>query len=348
MKIDGYCGPMDFSAMNEADVREEILSPLLNGLGYGLETTKILRNHTLRHPFLKYGHREIPIRSEADYILVIDGTYQWVLEAKPPEKITDEDIHQAYSYTVHPEVNGIYFAICNGREFRLYRCHGFKSETSPLVSFTYEELGNNLKQLENIIGPDAIRRDYPVVEVDVGEALAPMLRSRAAIVKGLITFSSDDPRFRVVDGLTMTIVGGSVFRDEKGRIACNVDTCAPIVQLQELNESLGLSSMSMSSDAQSISVDPSKPSVFRSQRSITLPKGTRIPIMGAMEQALPYEVHCESSTSASGFLEGVQFRGSFEAIYQYSYSGQTACNRGPFVQRGPTIKLTGKFSAELK
>src|SRR5439155_9662094 len=114
-------------------VREEILTPLLKALGYGTEAKRIIRNNTLRHPFLKYGHREIPIRSEADYILVIDGIHRWVLEAKPPEPITDNDVHQAYSYTVHPEVNGIYFAVCNGRECRLYRCHGFKSGTPPLV-----------------------------------------------------------------------------------------------------------------------------------------------------------------------------------------------------------------------
>jgi len=348
MKIEGFFGEMDFATMNEADVREDIVTPLLRTLGYGIARNKIVRNHTLRHPFLKYGHREIPMRAEADYILEIDDIHRWVLEAKPPEALTEDDIHQAYSYTVHPEVNGIFFALCNGLELRLYRCHGFKAGGPPLVSFEYAELGNKLKGIENIIGPDAIRRDYSLVYVDTGEPLAAALRSRAAIVKGLISFSSEDPRLRVIDGLTMTIVGGSVFRDEKGCIACSVDTCAPIVQLQELNESLGLSSMNMSSDAQSVSTDPLNPTHLRSHKSITLPRGTRIPIMGAMEQALPYDIHCESSTAASGFLEGLRFTGSFEAIYQYSYSGQTACNRAPFVQRGPTIKLTGNFVAELR
>ena len=347
-KIDGIFGQMDFSSMKEADVREEIVTPLLKSIGYGTGDAIIMRQHRLKHPFLKYGHRETPIQAEADYLLEIDGSYRWILEAKPPEPIKDQDIFQTYSYTVHHEVNGIYFALCNGLELRIYRAHTFKGGADPIFEVSYEKFGESLRKLENVIGPAAIRRDYPITEIDMEEPLGPGLRSKARIVRGLIRLFSADPRFRTLDGLTLTIVGGTVFRNEKGCIACNVDTCAPIVEMQAVNEKLGLESMRMGSEASWLSTSPALPTVLVSQRSVHLPKDMLLPIMGSTQQRLFYDIDCNTSTVAKGALDGQRFTGNFEATYEFFYSGLTACNSSPFVQRGPTVTLTGDFEAELK
>jgi hypothetical protein len=71
--IAGLFGEMNFSEMKEADVREDIITPLLKRIGYGIAGAKISRAHRLKHPFLKYGHRETPIQAEADYLLEVDG-----------------------------------------------------------------------------------------------------------------------------------------------------------------------------------------------------------------------------------------------------------------------------------
>ena len=345
--IPGLFGEMNFSEMKEADVREEIITPLLKRIGYGITGAKISRAHRLKHPFLKYGHRETPIQAEADYLLEVDGNYRWILEAKPPEPISDEDICQTYSYTVHHEVNGIYFVICNGLELRIYQTHTFQLGTSPVLSVGYRELSDNVEKLDNIIGPNAIRRDFPIVSIDTEEGLAPSLRSRARIIKGLIRISSSDARFRAIDGLTWTIVNGDVFRDENGLVTCTVDTCAPLVELQELNRNLGLESMRLHSEWRRLSTNSSIPSVLRGKRSVHLSRGISIPIMGATQQRMPYDVDCNVSTTAQGYLEGNVFKGTFVAGYEYFFSGE-ACGRSPFVQRGPSIQLQGDFEAELR
>jgi hypothetical protein len=301
-KIDGIFGEMDFSSMKEADVREEIITPLLKRIGYGTREAIIIRQHRLNHPFLKYGHREIPVQAEADYLLELDRNYRWILEAKPPEPIKDQDIFQTYSYTVHHEVNGIYFALCNGLELRIYRTHTFKAGTEPIFNLRYEEFGESLKKLENVIGPAAIRRDYPIIEIDIEEPLGPGLRSKARIIRGLIRLFSHDARFRGVDGLTLTIVGGAVFRDEKGCVSCTVDTCAPIVEMQAINEKLGLESMRMSSEALLLSTSPASPTLLVSKKSVHLPKDLLLPIMGPTQQRLFYDMDCNTSTVGQGNL----------------------------------------------
>lgn len=347
-KIDGIFGEMDFSVMKEADVREEIVTPLLKKIGYGIPEAVITRQPRLNHPFLKYGHRETPIQAEPDYLLEIDGNFRWILEAKPPEPFKDQDIFQTYSYTVHHEVNGIYFALCNGLELRVYRTHTFKAGVDPVFARRYEEFAQNLRKLENVIGPAAIRRDYPIAEIDTEEPLGPGLRSKARIVRGLIRLFSPDSRFRSLDGLTLTIVGGTVFRDENGCIACTVDTCAPIVEMQAINEKLGLESMGMSSEVSLLSTEAALPTVLLSQRSVHLPKDMLLPIMGSTQQRLFYDTDCNTATVARGTLDGQIFKGDFEATYEFFYSELTACNRSPFVQRGPTVTLAGNFEAELK
>ena len=347
-RINGIFGEMDFPSMKEADVREEIITPLLKKIGYGAENSTIKRQHRLNHPFLKYGHREIPIQAEADYLLEIESNYRWILEAKPPETIKDQDIFQAYSYTVHHEVNGIYFALCNGLELKVYRTHTFKAGADPILELKYEKFGDGLSTLENVIGPAAIKRDYPVIEIDTEQPLAPGLRSKARLLRGLIRLSSPDARFRSMDGLTLTIVGGMVDRNSEGCITCNIDTCAPLVEIQAINQSLGLESMHMSSEVSQLSTSNVSPTVLVSQRSVHIPKDRLLPIMGSTQQRLFYDIDCNTSTIAKGILYGHTFKGTFEATYDFSYSGLTACNKSPFVQRGPTIKLTGDFEVELK
>jgi hypothetical protein len=65
---------LDFNQLNETDVREEILTPLLHLLGYRAGTTdNIIREQSLRYPRVFLGrkkpHADPVLRGKADYIV---------------------------------------------------------------------------------------------------------------------------------------------------------------------------------------------------------------------------------------------------------------------------------------
>src|SRR5260370_1192102 len=66
-----------FAALNETDVREEIIAPLLRRLDYRSGShNNIIREQFLRYPKLSLGrkvpHRDPELRGKADYILEVD------------------------------------------------------------------------------------------------------------------------------------------------------------------------------------------------------------------------------------------------------------------------------------
>ncbi len=93
---------IDFQAIKnnpnfkEDSVREVIILPLLTSLGY--QEDNIERSKTLRHPFLKVGSKKRPINLIPDYVLKVNQSYAWVLEAKKPtENIYEGDsVEQVY------------------------------------------------------------------------------------------------------------------------------------------------------------------------------------------------------------------------------------------------------------
>lgn len=142
----------DNNDFKEDSVREVIISPLLEYLGY--RQCDIIRSKSLLHPFYKTGtQKKRPIKLIPDYLLKVDQNYAWVLDAKGPrESIYDQEyITQVYSYAVHPEICSIYFAICNGIEFALYNTRG---DGKPLLTFHLEEIDFYLPELQKYLAPD--------------------------------------------------------------------------------------------------------------------------------------------------------------------------------------------------
>jgi hypothetical protein len=87
-----FCGMYKtpvFERMNEADVREDVIAPLLHRLGYSSGSNyDIIREQLLRYPrqFLgrKDAKKDPELRGKADYVLEIEKRLTWVVEAKPP------------------------------------------------------------------------------------------------------------------------------------------------------------------------------------------------------------------------------------------------------------------------
>ncbi len=136
---------LPFEKLNEADIREEVIAPLLRLLGYQSGTANnIIREQSLRYPRLFLGRKDPKkdpeLRGKADYILEVGGRLRWVVEAKSPEVAIDIDaIEQAWTYSNHPEVRAIYFAVSNGRRITVFRTADGPN-AGPVLSLAYEEL----------------------------------------------------------------------------------------------------------------------------------------------------------------------------------------------------------------
>ncbi|MDR2127409.1 MAG: type I restriction enzyme HsdR N-terminal domain-containing protein [Prevotellaceae bacterium] len=136
----------------EDSVREVIILPVLKALGY--DDSNIVRSKTLEHPFLKIGsNKKRAIKLIPDYALKIENNFAWVLDAKAPNKkiVNDENVEQVYSYATHPEIRSIYFALCNGLQFSLFRT----SDTNiPVLFFNIEDIEQNWEKLKMFLSPD--------------------------------------------------------------------------------------------------------------------------------------------------------------------------------------------------
>lgn len=150
--LDGFDhSSLDDPEFKEDSVREEIIAPLLKGLGYGASSPhKIIRSRRLVHPFVSIGSATKRISIVPDYLLEANGKLAWTLEAKAPnEKILNtKHAEQAYSYAIHSEIRVQYFALCNGRQFVLYHV----SAASPILDFDLRLLANYWENLVKLVG----------------------------------------------------------------------------------------------------------------------------------------------------------------------------------------------------
>ncbi|MCC5944398.1 MAG: type I restriction enzyme HsdR N-terminal domain-containing protein [Bernardetiaceae bacterium] len=148
----------DFAQLESPDfkedsVREVLILPILQQLGYA--QPQIVRSKTLEHPFLKIGSKKRKVNLVPDYLLKIEDAYAWVLDAKSPtENISHSDhIEQVYSYAIHPEVRTKFFALCNGREFILFR----QDQEKPLLFFPLKDIAQHWENLSQYLAPDSFQ-----------------------------------------------------------------------------------------------------------------------------------------------------------------------------------------------
>ncbi|MDR1450838.1 MAG: type I restriction enzyme HsdR N-terminal domain-containing protein [Helicobacteraceae bacterium] len=154
-------GALDFNAIadngdfKEDSVREVIIAPILKELGYSQEN--IIRSKQLRYSYLKIGSaKKIPITIIPDYLLRIGDCYACVLDAKAPNKkiVNDENVAQVYSYATHPEIRAVYFSLCNGAEFSLFRTSG---TNIPIIYFEIADIEKHWKLLSTYLSPNSFQ-----------------------------------------------------------------------------------------------------------------------------------------------------------------------------------------------
>lgn len=325
----------NFDAMGEADVREEIVAPLIRHLGYRSGTEHdIIREQTLSYPKVSLGRRKNTdplVRGRADYICVAGQQVRWVVEAKAPDADLDQPSEeQAWTYANHPEIRAVYFCITNGREFKLFQTNRGPS-AAAIFSSTYGELAEKLAAIENVLAPASVLRDHPLQDVDVGRPIGPGLRSIVRITNGSVSFDTNSMNLRPLMGMLMSITDGSVERNEQGRLEAHLSAVVPFQGLQSLNEKFGLNQMHLLSTCEVVSSDQANPTVFESTRHVVLPQGEVVlDLMTWKQVALPMNIVTVVHTLATGVLRGNEFFGDFEGRFAYQGKPQRISIRGKF------------------
>ncbi len=161
----------------------------------------------------------------------------------------------------------------------------------------------------------------PKPETDDAVPIAKGLGPIAKIINGSITYHSNTLGFKPLAELKTSIIGGYVKRNDFGKLEAYIQTDVQVQSLQRLNEQLGLDSMRMFSENDTISENIDNPVVFTSSTSHILPQGEMVLNLSTWkEEPFPMTMHVQTQTIASGHLEGKVFQGKFEAILTYRES----------------------------
>ena len=320
----------DFHSMNETDVREIIVRPFLEQLGYRHGTSATIRTElTLRyaHAFLgrKNPKKDPPLAGRADYICEVTSYGRWVVEVKAPhEPIARDVIEQAHTYAAHPEIAATHFMVTNGREFRLYQTARLDD---PLISFAFDELQQNVLKVFNIVGPEAVRKRARMNAADVGQPLGAGLCSKLEIIGGEVRYedhASDSPLFDAdtINGLCLPVTGGYVDRADDGRIRAHVKVAKAAAMFRDLSDLFSTDGYDFFAAAEYVSTDAENPIIFQNVIELNTTAGTLItmpPPFGKVP--IPFSMKMVSWTEAVGFFEDDVFKGAMRLSYDMTLSG---------------------------
>jgi hypothetical protein len=289
---------VDFDAFNEADVRAEIIEPLLRALGYGGNTEHPIqreREIEIRYKYSQLGRRkpgkDPVLRGKFDYLCEVRTFGSWILEAKSPlEPVSSKDIEQTHSYAVHPEIRACMFAVCNGREFLLFETNAGPSG-EPVLHLSYEQLlGKRFFALYNAVSPDAIKRRRQIRAIDLAKPLASGFGPAVRIVGGYSCYEKIDLHLErwpagipkpntegALDVLTQfrfPITGDRCWRADTGEIVANVRFARFHDTHAEIAKKLGIEVQEYICRDEVMSFDPDNPNIFQTRFKSLLPAGT--------------------------------------------------------------------------
>ena len=326
--------------MNETDVREAVVVPLLESLGYATGTEfDIIREQALRYPqqFLgrKKPAKDPALRGRADYILQVRERVRWVLEVKGPnEPLNVDAAEQAYTYASHAEIRAVYFVLANGPELVVYAVSS-GPDVPPVLRLRYEELAERFADLLNVLGPEAVERDFPDAGELTSPPLGPGLRSTARVLSGVMEYKrSTMPGTDSVLQLRMFIVNGFVQRNDAGKIVAFLETESSIRDHQQLSEQLGLHAFELLCEQPSLSIDPDRPSHFACTLTATFPPNTEMLDINTWKKvSVPFAIRFTTEVSAAGVLEGNTFAGVFRTFVTLGLQFPSATLEGSFSLR---------------
>ncbi|HEJ7114556.1 TPA: hypothetical protein SMF73_002413 [Serratia marcescens] len=138
---------LDVTGFSEADVRAEVIDPIVRILGYrkGQFSSVDREKHI---SFLGKKSKYI------DYNLTLWKENFWLIEAKKPlrdKSFGYAELSQATEYSIHPEINAAVIVLCDGLKIEVFD----REETleKPVLTFKIKELINNFDSLRMILSP---------------------------------------------------------------------------------------------------------------------------------------------------------------------------------------------------
>jgi len=189
---------------------------------------------------------------------------------------------------------------------------GLHDEADELLEIIPKAIDEIEKAIKRRIGLS------PKSKIDDSVSIGPGLESIVKITKGSITYQSNTSNFKPLIGLKMSITGEYIKRNDFGKLEAYIQTDVPFQPLQRLNERLGLDSMHLFSESNTISEDSDNPTVFTSSTEHILPKGEMVLDLTTWQEVpFPMNYHVQTQTTAFGHLKGKVFQGKFEAILTY-------------------------------
>jgi hypothetical protein len=312
--------------MNETDVREVIVRPLIERLGYKYGTQAHIRTEVhLKYEKAFLGHKkktDPPLAGRADYICDAISYGRWAVEVKKPaEVLTQDDVEQAHTYCAHPEIGAHHFLLTNGKEFRLYVTGQLDK---PILAWGFAETEQHILTLFNIVGYEAIKKRAAILSPDVNKPLGKGIASKLRIIAGEVAYGdhrSDHPLFQIdaLTGKIGTITGGAVHREQDGRLCAHVIVRSPYQDLEKINKLAGLGDYTFWSADEYVSTDQNKPTVFQNVVDGRIEPGTPIRIApGIPEIPLPIGFQFTVFTEAIGYFDGKVFTGFLSFDYDYT------------------------------
>ena len=148
---------LDDAEFKEDSVREIIITPILTRLGYNpTGQYRIVRSKTLRHPFIYAGTRKCLINIIPDYTLLDGNKPLLVLDAKRATEdiVSRENVQQAYSYAIHPEIKSQHFALCNGKSLVVFHV----DSSTPLLTIAFDEFESKWEEIERYLSPRFLKQ----------------------------------------------------------------------------------------------------------------------------------------------------------------------------------------------
>jgi hypothetical protein len=318
----------DFSRMNETDVREMVVRPLIERLGYkhGTEAT-ITTEKVLRYDraFLgrKNANRDPPLVGRADYICEVVSYGRWVVEVKAPsEPLSHEVVEQAHTYASHPEVAASFFLVTNGRTFRLFQTGKLER---AVLEWEFQDEDDNILRLFNTLSPAAFRKRANMTLVDPGKPLGKSLASRLRIIGGEVTYeehSGSHPFVKAseIDGLVLPVTGGFVCRTDDKRIHGHLKLARAAPLIQGLGTTGASEDYEFYSASEFISDDPETPNIFQNFLTYSVPMGTIISVPGLARFPMPFAMSTVTYTEAIGFVREDKLVGTMSLSYDFEFS----------------------------
>lgn len=354
----------DFDNMTETDVREVVVRPLLERLGYKHGTSASIRTEvTLRYDKAFLGRKkptkDPALVGRADYICDVTSYGRWCVEVKKPSQpLGLDDVQQAHTYSAHPEISATYFLVTNGREFQLYAT-GKLDE--PLLAWQFPETDSVILNLVNIVSPTAIKKLRRLLTPDSGKPLGEGLSSRLQLIGGEVVYGEHKSTHPAIDGRALKgavgqITGSHVERAPDGRIHGIVSMRSPLQGLGELNKLAGFEDFEFFSADEFISTDIERPTVFQNFLEGRLEPGAQARILPGMPAIdIPFGFDFTVYTEAIGFATDDLFEGVLSFDYEYRFIKGRPDPRNflhiqllHFMTMAPTARVQGEGTFSIR